>query len=160
MIIELKLLLLIIVANGVPILARRALADRFGHPVDSGSRFTDGRPVLGKSKTLRGIVASLIGTALAATVLGLAWSIGLLIALFAMLGDLFSSFVKRRLEIRSADQALGLDTIPESLLPLLVVKGYFDLAWLDIAWLVAVFVVLHLLLSVLLFKLRIRRHPY
>jgi hypothetical protein len=41
------------------------------------------------------------------------------VAFMAMLGDLFSGFVKRRLGMGPSDKALGLDYVPESLLPLL-----------------------------------------
>jgi len=41
------------------------------------------------------------------------WRVGTLVATFAMAGDLFSSFVKRRLHLASSRMAIGLDHIPE-----------------------------------------------
>jgi CDP-2,3-bis-(O-geranylgeranyl)-sn-glycerol synthase len=38
--------------------------------VDGNTRFIDGRPLVGPSKTIRGIVASLVVTALGAILLG------------------------------------------------------------------------------------------
>src|SRR6478736_778738 len=51
---------------------------------------------------------------------------------FAMAGDLFSSFVKRRLHLASSSMAIGLDHIPESLFPLLASRWLLPLNILDI----------------------------
>jgi len=62
----------------------------------------------------------------------------------SMLGDLFSSFIKRSIHLQPHDQALGLDQIPEALLPLLAVRARFNLTSGDIAILVIAFIVLEL----------------
>lgn len=77
-----------------------------------------------------------------------------------MLGDLVSSFIKRRLRVAPSNQTLGLDQIPESLLPLLAVQAYADLSATRIVALVLSFIVIELLLSRLLFKLHLRDRPY
>jgi CDP-2,3-bis-(O-geranylgeranyl)-sn-glycerol synthase len=77
-----------------------------------------------------------------------------------MLGDLGSSFVKRRMGLEVHAQALALDQIPEALLPLLVLQTSFGLAWGDIFFLVLAFVVLGLWLSRVLYKFGIRDQPY
>ena len=118
----LSILLLLGVANGSPIFARRLLKERFSIPVDGGRQLPDGQPVFGSSKTVLGLVVSLCSTTLIAFVLGFDWSIGTSIALGAMAGDLFSSFVKRRLRMEPHAQAFGLDQVPEALLQLLVVR--------------------------------------
>jgi CDP-2,3-bis-(O-geranylgeranyl)-sn-glycerol synthase len=56
--------------------------------------------------------------------------------------------------------ALGLDQIPESLLPLLAVAERFDLSVSAIAWTVAGFTVLELTLSPIFYWLGIRNRPY
>jgi CDP-2,3-bis-(O-geranylgeranyl)-sn-glycerol synthase len=78
----------------------------------------------------------------------------------SMLEDLFSSFVKRRLRLQPHDQAFGLDQIPEALLPLLAVKAQFNLTSGDIAVVVFAFIILELVLSRILFRLKIRDRPY
>ena len=45
-----------------------------------------------------------------------------------MLGDLFSSFLKRRLSFTSGDAVPGLDQIPEGLLPFLLIAPYYSLS--------------------------------
>ena len=166
---ELKLLLLIIVANGGPIVAKKLWGDRWQSPLDGGKLFIDQKPLFGVTKTWRGIVAACTLTSLAAWLMGLSAMTGFVFALFAMLGDLISSFIKRRLGMPSSSMALGLDQIPESLLPLLATKYYApvlsmpfqeELTWALVAQIVVAFFVTGLLLSRLLFHLNIRNHPY
>ncbi len=155
-----KILLLLGIANGTPIFARKLFGDRFGAPLDGGFKVFDGRPLLGTSKTIRGLVLSIACTALAAPLLGIEPVLGAGLAAASMLGDLASSFIKRRLGLRAHSQAFGLDQIPESLLPLLFLRQPLGLGYGDVALLVALFVVLELLLSRLLYKLHIRDRPY
>jgi len=70
----------------------------------------------------------------------------------AMVGDLFASFVKRRLGLISSSQAIGLDQIPESLFPLLACRLLMPITALDIATATVLFFVGELVLSRLLFK--------
>jgi CDP-2,3-bis-(O-geranylgeranyl)-sn-glycerol synthase len=154
------LLFLIIVANGAPILGT-ALCKRFAaHPLDGGRCWRDGRPLLGHSKTWRGLVLALIAPTIMAWLLGIPPNIGLIVGACAMGGDLLSSFTKRRLGMTTSSQALGLDQIPEALLPMLAVKPIFDLNWPVILETVVAFLILELLLSRLLYHLRVRRQPY
>jgi CDP-2,3-bis-(O-geranylgeranyl)-sn-glycerol synthase len=156
----LKLLLLLMLANGAPIVLKDVLGRRFAHPVDGGVVLGDGRPLFGQSKTLRGISIALIATVLGSVVLGLGWKIGLIISAVAMAGDLGSSFLKRRLNVPSSGRATGLDQIPESLLPLLAVRGALALSAWDIFAGVGLFFVGEMLLSVLFYRLHLRDHPY
>jgi CDP-2,3-bis-(O-geranylgeranyl)-sn-glycerol synthase len=155
-----QLLLLLGVANGAPVIATRIFGDRFSRPLDDGVACADGKPLLGKSKTVRGIVASVLSSALAAPLVGLPWPIGIVVGSAAMAGDLVSSFVKRRLALAPHSRATGLDQIPESLLPLLACRSALALSGLDIAIGVAIFFVGEVVLSVLLFKAHIREQPY
>jgi len=157
---ELKLLLLIGVANGAPVIVKKLLGDRWDYPLDGNLRFFDQKPVFGPSKTLRGIVFSLLLTALCSPLLGLSWLQGLLFAAAAMAGDLLSSFIKRRAGKPSSSMALGLDQIPESLFPMVVAHYGLGVSWGGVAVVVILFFVLELLLSKILYKLKIRNEPY
>jgi CDP-2,3-bis-(O-geranylgeranyl)-sn-glycerol synthase len=156
----LTLLALLGAANGAPVLAKRVLGARWAWPLDGGRRFFNGRPVFGMSKTWRGIVASILATAAIAPLIGVPVEIGALFATAAMLGDLFSSFMKRRLNKPSSSQALGLDQVPESLFPMLVCWNELGLTIADAAATVALFFAGELLLSRLLYRLHIRDRPY
>jgi CDP-diglyceride synthetase len=138
-------LALILLANGLPALLGLLLGP--GRPLDGGLRLGDGRPLLGPTKTQRGVLAALVATPVGAVVLGLPWHLGLLVALGAMLGDLLASFTKRRLGLPPSTTVPLLDTVPESLIPVLLVMGHLGLGWLDLALLILVFGVLDLVLT-------------
>lgn len=154
------LLLLLMTANGAPILARKLLHQHGHQPIDGGYRLRDGKPLFGASKTWRGLVAALLTTEATALTLNQPLGMGLHIAALAMTGDLLTSFIKRRLHIAPSAQATGLDQIPESLLPLLGVRTAFALDWTAVLVLTAAFVALDMVLSRLLFALHIRKRPY
>jgi CDP-2,3-bis-(O-geranylgeranyl)-sn-glycerol synthase len=115
---------------------------------------------LGKSKTLRGLLVSVLSSALAAPLFGLDWRTGVVVGSAAMAGDLFSSLVKRRLNLAPSSRATGLDQIPESLFPLLACRGALSLSVLDITIGVAVFFAGEVVISLLLYKVHIRDRPY
>jgi CDP-2,3-bis-(O-geranylgeranyl)-sn-glycerol synthase len=156
----LQLLILLAVANGTPVLAKKVLGDRLARPLDGGTVFVDGRPLFGPAKTIRGIVLALLTTPLAAGLMGLPWQLGALVAALAIAGDLFSSFVKRRMGLPSSSMAIGLDQIPESLFPLLAARLFVPVSFLDVIVGVAIFFAGELVLSRILFQLNLRDRPY
>lgn len=157
---ELKLFILLVVANGAPIVARKLLGSISSCPLDAGWRLPDGQPLFGDSKTARGIIAALISTVAMALLLGLSIHVGLTVGAFAMLGDLLSSFIKRRMRKPPGTRFIGLDQVPESLLPLLMLQSQLQLPYKSIAFLVIAFVLFDLLLSRLLYRLHIRKNPH
>jgi len=155
-----RLLLLLAVANAAPIVAARLLGARWRAPLDGGLRFVDGRPLFGRSKTVRGVIAAIVATALAAPALGIAPQIGAILGATAMAGDALSSFVKRRLGIPSSGRATGIDQVPESLLPLLAVRAPLELSWLQVAAVTTLFVALEIPVARLLHRFGLRDRPY
>ncbi len=154
------LLLLILVANGTPVLARNLLGRKFNLPLDLRMVMSDGFRLLGDSKTWRGLMSSLLITAIAAKVMGYSFLTGFLIALFSLTGDLISSFIKRRLGKASSSRFLILDQVPEALLPAAVMAPYFQLQWYEVIMLTLLFLVLELLMSRLMYRIGLRRKPY
>ena len=156
----LSLLLLLLIANGTPVLARLLLGRRLRRPLDGGRVLGDGRPLFGPSKTWAGLASALAATALAAPLLGLPWWLGASTGLLAMLGDLLSSFLKRRLGLASGAMAPGLDQIPEALLPLLLCRPLLGLSWGEVLGLPVAFMAAALAISRLLYRLGLRQHPH
>lgn len=156
----LQLLLLLAVANNAPIAAKRILGHRWDFPLDGGIRLRDGRPLLGPSKTLRGVIAAVASSALSAWLFGLSLGVGATLGAVAMMGDAFSSFLKRRLAIAPSGRALGIDQIPEALLPLLAIKWELGLSSLQIAAITAAFALLQVPLAWLVHRLGFRDQPY
>jgi CDP-2,3-bis-(O-geranylgeranyl)-sn-glycerol synthase len=156
----LRLMVLLGIANGAPIIATKLLGARLAAPLDGGLRLRDGARLFGESKTIRGVVASIGCTALASPLLGFDWMLGAGFAAASLAGDLLSSFVKRRAKLEPHAEAFGMDQIPEALLPLVVFQSTLGLTPLGIVLLVGAFVLLAVLLSQLLFRLNIRDRPY
>ena len=156
----LEILILVVVANGTPVLAKKVFGTSLAWPLDGSVAFIDGQPILGPTKTIRGILTSVIVTSLCAVVVGLGWKVGALVATSAMIGDLCSSFVKRRLHLASSSMAIGVDHLLECLLPFLACRLLLPLTVVDIVAGVVTFMVGALLLSPLLFKLGLRDEPY
>jgi CDP-2,3-bis-(O-geranylgeranyl)-sn-glycerol synthase len=156
----LPLLLLIIIANGAPILTRLLLNDSFNLAVDFGQRMPDKNRLFGPSKTWRGILAALLATTTAAWLLEHSPETGFLVAAYAILGDLCSSFIKRRLSMQPSSMAPLLDQVPESLLPAFMLKEVFNLDILAVILLVLIFIIIELLLSHILYRYGVRNRPY
>jgi len=160
LLITLELFVMLVLANGAPVVAAALLKKRWSAPVDGGRLWRDGRPILGNSKTWRGVVSGALACALFALMTGLGVVFGFLFGLLGLAGDMLSSFIKRRLGLASSARALGLDQIPEALLPMLLAMW-----WLPVSlWVVLVVVVLFTLSNIygspLLYRLGIRRQPH
>lgn len=155
-----QLLLLIIIANGAPIVIRLLLNDRFSLAVDFGQKMPDNYRLFGSSKTWRGTFAALLVTPAFAWLFGHSAETGLLIAFYAVAGDLFSSFVKRRLAMRPSSMAPLLDQVPESLFPAFMLRHVFNLDLYSVIWLVLIFIIVELALSLILYQWGLRKRPY
>jgi CDP-2,3-bis-(O-geranylgeranyl)-sn-glycerol synthase len=142
------------------VITKSILGNRFASPIDGGAKFVDGQPLLGSSKTFRGIFLSILVTSACAPLVGPSWRIGAFVAGVAMAGDLFSSFLKRRMNLPAGGKATGLDQVPESLFPLLACRSALPLTALDIVVIVVIFFAGELLLSRLLYHFHLRDHPY
>jgi CDP-2,3-bis-(O-geranylgeranyl)-sn-glycerol synthase len=156
----LQLLLLIIIANGAPIITRQWLNDRFSYAVDLNHELADNNRIFGPSKTWRGIASSLLVTPAVAVLLGYSVETGLMVAVYAVIGDLSSSFIKRRLSMRASSMAPLLDQIPESFIPAFMLRQTFNLDILSVIGLVLIFIIIELLLSHILYKWGVRKRPY
>jgi CDP-2,3-bis-(O-geranylgeranyl)-sn-glycerol synthase len=154
------ILVLLLVANGAPIMARKLFGTRFNWPLDGGYVFVDGRPLFGPAKTCRGFLAAVCATGIAAVLAGDTLGFGMLFGLYTMLGDVASSFIKRRLGIPSSDSAFGLDQSLEALCPLVVLRQHWSLHVQDMLAIVLAFWVLDIVLSQVLYRLHIRQRPY
>lgn len=150
----------IIVANASPILAAYAMRGRLDFPLDGGLLLFDGQPIFGESKTVRGIVAAIGLTAIVAVMAGHPAICGILIGAYAMLGDLTSSFLKRRMRLPSSSRAPVLDHIPEAFYPAMLLAPGLGLATSEIIAVAATFLLIAVFLSPVLYNARLRKQPY
>ena len=154
------LLFLILIANGAPIIFSYLFAKKMSVPVDFGFTLKDQQPVFGRSKTWRGLIASVLITGSVAILIGKEFSFGVLIASLAMTGDLLSSFIKRRLKKAPSSKMLILDQLPESAFPALLMFSLSHIDLMQVMAIVSGFIIIDIVLSSLLFRLGIRKHPY
>src|SRR5690606_32154690 len=143
---------LLIAANAAPLLASNLLRSTFSQPIDRGYRLNDGRPLFGKNKTWRGLLVALLLTSSLSWLYGWGWLPGVVVGAGAMAGDLGSSFTKRRLGLPSSARAPGLDQIPESLLPALLLHWLYGVGLLTALAAAAIFILVSVALSPLLFR--------
>ena len=120
----------------------------------------DGHPLLGRSKTWRGLAAAIVLSVCAAVLIGLPWQAGTVTAACAMAGDCLSSFVKRRFGLEPSGMTLGLDQVPESLFPAVACSVYLPLSPGDVIAIVLVFSVGVLAMSRLFYAIGLRDRPY
>lgn len=151
MIHTLEILLLIVLANAAPVIARLVFTNRASTSIDLGFMLQDKQYLFGQTKTWRGLIASLTLTTLIAYLLDYAIVTGLIISISAMLGDLLSSFIKRRLQKQSSTNVLFLDQVPESLFPVLVYSStVHTLELMEVIVIIIFFIIIELGLSNLL----------
>ncbi len=156
----LQALALLVAANGAPVIARDIAGTHFNWPVDLGLMLNDAQPLFGDSKTWRGLLVAVISGAIVAGWIGLTVKQGALFALLVMIGDLFASCTKRRLRLAPSSRSRGLDVIPESLLPVMVMNTELGLNMIDIGLVVMVFFLIEVYLSPILYRWHIRNRPY
>jgi len=160
LLIALKLFVMLVLANGAPVVAAKVFRRRWSAPVDAGLHWFDGRPLLGKSKTWRGITSGALCCALFALATGHGFVFGLLFGLLALAGDLLSSFIKRRLGLKSSARMSWLDQVPEAAFPVLLAMAWGLVnAWVAL-FVVVFFTLANMWISPLLYRLGIRRQPH
>lgn len=151
---------LLVVANGAPVLLNNMQGEHWAWPVDNGLKLRDGRRLFGDSKTWRGLCSAILFTMIAAILSGIDLLTGILFGALAMTGDLLTSFIKRRMGCIESSHARGLDTVPESLLPVLLLKEPLTLSLIDIILIVTFFFLIEEWVSPVLYRLHIRKRPY
>jgi CDP-2,3-bis-(O-geranylgeranyl)-sn-glycerol synthase len=155
-----QVLVLLLAANGVPILINKLLVHRLAYPIDSGIKLNDSYRLFGANKTWRGLLSAVCVTSALAIFYNLPMLTGAAFGLLTMAGDLLASFSKRRLGYTESSRARGLDTVPESLLPIVILKESLALSVIDIILIVGIFFLIEEFVSPILYRWHIRNQPY
>ncbi len=138
-------MILLIMANLMPWALGLMCGSRWAAPMDCGMVWRDGTRLLGSHKTWRGLAVSLLGCGGTSALLGMHWWFGVRFAALSMLGDAISSALKRRRGREPGQDDVGLDQLPEALLPLIVFRHALKLDWWEIVLVTTVFAVLDLI---------------
>ena len=153
-------LVLLLATNGAPVLVASISKSHDALPLDLGKQLQDGHPVFGSSKTWRGLISALFTSCILSMLFGYGFWFGLVFGSLAMTGDLISSFVKRRRGLKPSDQSLGLDQLPESIIPSIYALVVLGLEWWWAILLPLSFMLIQILISKPLYWLKIRKRPY
>jgi len=135
-------LLMLAAANATPVIAAGVLGTRYAAPIDGKLTLGDHQPLFGPHKTWRGLIAGILVTGVVGSLLDIGFMTGAFFGALALAGDLFSSFIKRRLGCTSGQSFALLDQLPEALLPMLVLRGVLGLEIWTIAGTAVVFTTL------------------
>ena len=130
MLLYLQIIVFILFVNFMPAAAKEIFDHRFSCPLDFGLRWFDKRPFFGSHKTIRGILAGLLGGSLFIMV----WPFGLMVTVTATVlvlsGDVITSFLKRRLRYPAGKVVPIVDQFLEGALPLLFLLGQAEVNFL------------------------------
>lgn len=148
-------------ANAAPVLLGG------GPPLDMGKKFVDGRRIFGEGKTARGFVCGLAVGTIVGILQGIVGGplreyllLGFLLALGALLGDLASSFIKRRLGIERGGAAPGLDQLSFVVVALILASLVKVPSWQVMAAILIITPPIHLATNFVGYKLGVKSRPY
>jgi hypothetical protein len=113
-----QILILLWGINFAPVLVAFCLGSKWNLPLDRNRTLGNGNAVFGPHKTFRGIAAALLAGTAGGALLGLTVPAGLLTGVLTVVGDLVSSFIKRRGSLPSGTNVPGLDQGFEGAFPL------------------------------------------
>ena len=158
------------IANGSPVVGAKIIGKTT--PLDRGARAWDGRRILGDGKTLEGLLTGIISGTLIGLII---YVIGnpasyrsilepFLLSLGAMIGDIFGSFLKRRMGLERGRPAPGLDQLGFLIFALLSSFSIYGApGWLSLQifiLLLAITACLHLGTNYLAYLLGLKKEPY
>jgi CDP-2,3-bis-(O-geranylgeranyl)-sn-glycerol synthase len=130
-----------------------------GPPLDGGENWFDGKPFLGSHKTLRGclvgILAGLvIGVLQTNIVAGFAQGIG------AILGDLGSSFLKRRWDLAPGESSPFIDQLDFIVVAIILSYPFQNSTIIEITVILIVTIPIHYLMNYVSWLLKIKDNPW
>ena len=149
------------VANATPVVLGG------GAPIDGGKLFTDGRPIFGAGKTIRGFVAGLVAGSIVGVLQGVVVGqlctyamLGLLLALGALIGDLLGSFIKRRLDIQRGGAAPVLDQLGFVVFAMIFASPVMLPGWEVILIILLITPPIHIATNFVGYRLGFKSRPY
>ncbi len=141
MLLFLKIIILLWSVNVTPVLLALLFEKKWNTPLDQGLLFVDGKPFFGRHKTIRGLLGAIFAGVLLGFILGIPFWVALFTGFLSMLGDLFSSFIKRRFKSIEGKDYPVLDQIFEGGFPLIILIPAFSLSIAQSFYLILIFII-------------------
>ena len=130
-----------------------------GPPLDGGEKWLDGKPFLGGHKTLRGCIVGVIMGLLIGVLQGSFYA-GLTQGLGAILGDLVSSFLKRRWDIAPGEGFPLLDQLDFIVAAIILSQPYTRASLQEMLIILVVTVPIHYFMNYAAWLLRMKENPW
>ena len=158
------------VANATPVPLAKILKKTT--PIDGGRSAWDGRRILGDGKSWEGLFSGIAGGTIIGVILYLAGNLGgfrsisepSILSAGAMIGDVFGSFIKRRIGLERGEPAPGLDQLGFLITALIVSAAVYGVpGWFDPIILVCILIItaiLHLSTNFIAYLLKLKDRPY
>ncbi|MEM1515297.1 MAG: CDP-2,3-bis-(O-geranylgeranyl)-sn-glycerol synthase [Candidatus Bathyarchaeia archaeon] len=142
-----------------------------GKSIDLRRKFIDKKPIFGSHKTYRGFISGiLVGTAVGwvqeniAPLAGLPQGstlLGFLMSLGALIGDLFGSFLKRRLNLNPGKALPVIDQIDFVLFALLFASFHGNLpSFIGVIAIIILTIPIHFVTNLIAYLLRLKDNPW
>ena len=130
-----------------------------GPPLDGGGKWLDGKPFFGSHKTLRGCIAGimaglLIGALQGNPLAGLAQGFG------AILGDLMSSFLKRRWNIAPGESSPLLDQLDFIIVAIILSQPFTRATFTEMIIIIIVTIPIHYIMNYVSWLMKMKEHPW
>ena len=150
------------VANGSPVVISKVIKKR--RPIDFGRNFIDGRRILGNGKSIEGFIGGIsVGfiTGLFLTAFNLHTITGsFLLSSGALIGDVFGSFIKRRIGIKRGEPFPFVDQLMFLLVAELFYCLFFKCNRLVVMMSIVLTPLIHLSTNYLAYKVKLKSVPW
>jgi CDP-2,3-bis-(O-geranylgeranyl)-sn-glycerol synthase len=130
-----------------------------GPPLDGGEKWLDGKPFLGSHKTLRGCIVGVLAGLLIGFLQGNALA-GVTQGFGAILGDLLSSFLKRRWDLAPGASAPVLDQLDFIVVAIILSQPFTRATLQEMVIIIMVTIPIHYLSNYLSWMLKMKEHPW
>ncbi len=141
------------VANGTPVVLGG------GPPLDGGKRWSDGWPILGANKTIRGCITGVLAGALIGLLQGNLMS-GFAQGVGAIFGDLVSSFLKRRLNKPPGSGMPLLDQLDFIVFGVILSFPFQDVRIDSVVIILLITVPIHYATNIVAWWLKLKKNPW
>ena len=130
-----------------------------GPPLDGGGKWLDGKPFLGSHKTLRGSIVGILAGLLIGVLQGNPLA-GITQGIGAILGDLLSSFLKRRWDVAPGESSPLLDQLDFILVAIILSQPFTRASITEMIIIIIVTIPIHYMMNYISWRMKMKDHPW
>jgi CDP-2,3-bis-(O-geranylgeranyl)-sn-glycerol synthase len=130
-----------------------------GAPVDGGRLWSDGKPILGTNKTIRGCITGVLAGSIVGLIQGNLMG-GFVQATGAILGDLISSFMKRRKDYAPGSSMPLVDQLDFITLAVILSYPFQTTNLLSVVIIIVITIPIHYGTNYVAWLLKLKKNPW